>query len=414
MSRTPDKNLICGIDIGTSKVVALVAEVADNDTLHVIGVGVQPSRGLKKGVIVNIDTTVKAIQAAVEEAEHMADCEISTVSVGIAGSHVHSFNSNGVVAIRDQEVSNADVERVIEAAKAVAIPADQRILHILPQEFLIDNQEGIKEPVGMSGVRLEAKVHIISGSISAAQNIVKCINQCGLEVSDLVLEQLASSYSVLTEDEKDLGVCLVDIGGGTSDIAVFTEGAIRHTTVIPIAGSQVTSDIAHALRTPTQYAEAIKRQHGVALTSMARDDESIEVPGVSERPGRRLSMQTLASVIEARYEELFQLIDRNLKNSGFVNDLSAGIVLTGGSSKLPGVLELAEEVFRIPVRLGVPQHTTGLNDVVCNPIHATGVGLLQYALQQQGASSEMTFDEPVLSDANSVWARMKSWFSRHF
>jgi cell division protein FtsA len=414
MSRTPDKNLICGIDIGTSKVVALVAEVADNDTLHVIGVGVQPSRGLKKGVIVNIDTTVKAIQAAVEEAEHMADCEISTVSVGIAGSHVHSFNSNGVVAIRDQEVSNADVERVIEAAKAVAIPADQRILHILPQEFLIDNQEGIKEPVGMSGVRLEAKVHIISGSISAAQNIVKCINQCGLEVSDLVLEQLASSYSVLTEDEKDLGVCLVDIGGGTSDIAVFTEGAIRHTAVIPIAGSQVTSDIAHALRTPTQYAEAIKRQHGVALTSMARDDESIEVPGVSERPGRRLSMQTLASVIEARYEELFQLIDRNLKNSGFANDLSAGIVLTGGSSKLPGVLELAEEVFRIPVRLGVPQHTTGLNDVVCNPIHATGVGLLQYALQQQGASSEVTFDEPVLSDANSVWARMKSWFSRHF
>ena len=414
MSRTPDKNLICGIDIGTSKVVALVAEVSENNALHVIGVGVQASRGLKKGVIVNIDTTVKAIQAAVEEAEHMADCEISSVSVGIAGSHVRSFNSNGVVAIRNQEVSNADVERVIEAARAVAIPADQRILHILPQEFLIDNQEGIKEPVGMSGVRLEAKVHIISGSISAAQNIVKCINQCGLEVSDLVLEQLASSYAVLTEDEKDLGVCLIDIGGGTSDIAVFTEGAIRHTAVIPIAGAQVTSDIAHALRTPTQYAEAIKCQHGVALTSMAHDDESIEVPGVSERPGRRLSMQTLASVIEARYEELFQLIDRNLKNSGLANDLSAGIVLTGGSSKLPGVLELAEEVFRIPVRLGVPQHTTGLNDVVCNPIHATGVGLLQYALQQQDTSGEMTFDEPVLSDSENVWARMKSWFSRHF
>jgi len=410
MSRTPDKNLICGIDIGTSKVVALVAEVAENNNLHVIGLGVQPSRGLKKGVIVNIDTTVKAIQAAVEEAEHMADCEISTVSVGIAGSHVHSFNSNGVVAIRDQEVSNADVERVIEAAKAVAIPADQRILHILPQEFLIDNQEGIKEPVGMSGVRLEAKVHIISGSISAAQNIVKCINQCGLEVSDLVLEQLASSYSVLTEDEKDLGVCLIDIGGGTSDIAVFTEGAIRHTAVIPIAGSQVTSDIAHALRTSTQYAEAIKRQHGVALTSMARDDESIEVPGVSERPGRRLSMQTLASVIEARYEELFQLIDRNLQASSFANDLSAGIVLTGGSSKLPGVLELAEEVFRIPVRLGVPQHITGLNDVICNPIHATGVGLLQYALQQHNISGGVT----ALSDAESIWMRMKNWFSRHF
>ena len=414
MARTPDKNLICALDIGTSKVVALVAEVAESGKLHVIGVGVQPSRGLKKGVIVNIDTTVKAIQAAVEEAEHMGDCEISAVCVGIAGSHIHSFNSHGVVAVRDQEISNADIERVVEAAKAVAIPADQRILHILPQEFIIDNQPGIREPVGMSGVRLEAKVHMISGSVSAAQNIVKCVNQCSLEVSDLVLEQLASSYSVLTEDEKELGVCLVDIGGGTADIAIFTEGAIRHTAVIPIAGSQVTSDIAHALRTSTQYAEAIKRQHGVALTSMAREDESIEVPGAGDRPGRRLSMQTLASVIEARYEELFQLIDRNIKNSGFASELSAGIVLTGGSSKMPGVLELAEEVFRIPVRLGVPHHVTGLNDVVCNPIHATGVGLLLYSLQQQGEVGSNQTIQPLASDRASVWDRMKGWFSRHF
>jgi cell division protein FtsA len=415
MSRTPDKNLLTAIDIGTSKVVAIVAEQTENGKMNVIGIGVQPSRGLKKGVIVNIDTTVQAIQKAVEEAEHMADCKISSVCVGIAGSHIHSFNSNGVVAIRDSEVSNADVERVIEAAKAVAIPTDQRILHILPQEFVIDNQEGIKEPVGMSGVRLEARVHMISGSISAAQNIVKCVGACGLDVSDLVLEQLASSYSVLTEDEKELGVCLVDIGGGTADITVFTEGAIRHTSVIPIAGSQVTSDIAHALRIPTQYAEAIKIQHGVALTRLANSEESIEVKGVAERPGRRLSMQTLASVIEARYEELFGLIYQDLKASGFADHLASGIVLTGGASKMPGVLELAEEVFRVPVRLGVPHSVVGLTDVVCNPIHATGVGLLIYTQQQQRESMqvEVATDEPENNEAGIV-DKMKSWFSRHF
>ncbi|MDF2690705.1 MAG: cell division protein FtsA [Gammaproteobacteria bacterium] len=414
MSRTPDKNLITALDIGTSKVVAIVAEQTDSGKINVIGIGVQPSRGLKKGVIVNIDTTVQAIQKAVEEAEHMADCKIASVCVGIAGSHIHSFNSNGVVAVRDQEVSNADVERVIEAAKAVAIPTDQRILHILPQEFVIDSQEGIKEPVGMSGVRLEAKVHMVSGSISAAQNIVKCVGACGLDVSDLVLEQLASSYSVLTEDEKELGVCLVDIGGGTADITVFTEGAIRHTSVIPIAGSQVTSDIAHALRIPTQYAEAIKIQHGVALTRMASSEESIEVKGVGERPGRRLSMQTLASVIEARYEELFGLIYQDLKNSGFADHLASGIVLTGGASKMPGVLELAEEVFRVPVRLGVPHSVVGLTDVVCNPIHATGVGLLMYTQQQQKESMQVEVASSVPENEEGIISRMKSWFSRHF
>ncbi|MDF2940095.1 MAG: cell division protein FtsA [Gammaproteobacteria bacterium] len=415
MSRTPDKNLITALDIGTSKVVAIVAEHTDSGKMNIIGIGVQPSRGLKKGVIVNIDTTVQAIQKAVEEAEHMADCKITSVCVGIAGSHIHSFNSNGVVAVRDQEVSNADVERVIEAAKAVAIPTDQRILHILPQEFVIDNQEGIKEPVGMSGVRLEAKVHMVSGSISAAQNIVKCVGACGLDVSDLVLEQLASSYSVLTEDEKELGVCLVDIGGGTADITVFTEGAIRHTSVIPIAGSQVTSDIAHALRIPTQYAEAIKIQHGVALTRMASSEESIEVKGVADRPGRRLSMQTLASVIEARYEELFGLIYQDLKESGFADHLASGIVLTGGASKMPGVLELAEEVFRVPVRLGVPHSVVGLTDVVCNPIHATGVGLLMYTQQQTRESMQVEVaPSNVPENEEGILARMKSWFSRHF
>lgn len=412
MSRTPDNNLITALDLGTSKVVALVAEVSEDDKLNIIGVGVHPSSGLKKGVIVNIDETVKAIHKAIEDAEHMADCQITSVCAGIAGAHVQSFNSNGVVAIRDQEVTHYDVERVIDAAKAVPIPADQRILHILPQEFVIDNQGGIKEPVGMSGVRLEAKVHMVSGAVSAAQNVVKCLHQCGLQVTDLVLEQLASSHAVLTDDEKELGVCLVDIGGGTADISVFTDGAIRHTANIAIAGSQVTSDIAHALRTPTHYAEAIKIQHGTALVRLASTEESIEVQGVAERPGRRFSMQSLASVIEARYEELFGLIYQNLKASGFADQIAAGIVLTGGGSKMRGLLELAEEVFRMPVRMGVPKGVAGLTDVVSNPIHATGVGLLLYMSQQQREGGHS--DIPLSSDKTSVWQKMKSWFARHF
>lgn len=411
MSKKTDKNLITALDIGTSKVVALVAEAEENGKVNVIGVGVHPSTGLKKGVIVNIDTTVAAIKKAIEDAEHMADCRIGSVCVGIAGGHIQSFNSNGVVAIREQEVSELDVERVIDAAKAVPIAADQRILHILPQEFLIDNQAGIKEPVGMSGVRLEAKVHIITGSVSAAQNIVKCVHECGLDVSDMVLEQLASSYSVLSEDEKELGVCLIDIGGGTADISIFTEGAIRHTANIPIAGSQVTSDIAHALRTPTQYAEAIKIQHGVALTRLANPQESIEIRGVSERPARRLAMQTLAGVIEARYEELFTLIDQDIRNSGFAGNMASGIVLTGGASKMPGVLELAEEVFRVPVRLGVPQAVNGMTEVVKNPIHATGVGLLHYRLQQMKEGQNI---KPVAEDKEGIFRRMKRWFTKHF
>ena len=414
MSRTPDKNLITALDIGTSKIVCIVAEVNEQSQLHVIGVGIQPSRGLKKGVIVNIESTVQSIQKAVEEAEHMADCKISSVTAGIAGSHIQSFNSNGVVAIRNHEVSETDVERVIEAAKAVAIPADQRILHILPQEFIIDEQGGIKEPVGMSGVRLEAKVHMVTGSIGAAQNIVRCIRQCNLEVSDLVLEQLASSHAVLTDDEKELGVCLVDIGSGTADICVFTEGAIRYTSVIPIAGSQVTNDIAHALRVPTQYAEAIKLQHGIALTRLADPEESIEVRGVVDRPGRRLSLQTLASVVEARYEELFNMIYDELQRNGYIDRLASGIVLTGGSSKMRGVLELAEEVFRLPVRIGVPQHVTGLTNVICNPIHATGVGLLLYTQQQQKDEIRPEIEPLHEEHDHKVWATMKQWFVKHF
>ncbi|HEX9140575.1 MAG TPA: cell division protein FtsA, partial [Steroidobacteraceae bacterium] len=320
-----------GLDVGTSKVVALVGELAADGSIEVIGLGSQPSRGLKKGVVVNIESTVQSIQRAVEEAELMAGCEINAVFAGIAGSHIRSLNSHGVVAIRDREVAHSDVEHVIEAAKAVAIPADQRILHVLPQEFIIDGQEGIRDPIGMSGVRLEAKVHIVTGADSAAQNIVKCVQRCGLVVEDIVLEQLASSFAVLTDDEKELGVCIVDVGGGTTDIAVFSGGAIRHTAVIPIAGDQVTNDIAVSMRTPTQYAEDIKIRYACALSQLANPDETIEVPSVGDRPARRLARQTLAEVVEPRYAELFNLIREELARSGFEEVIAAGVVLTGGS-----------------------------------------------------------------------------------
>ena len=382
MPRKDDKHIIVGLDIGTSKVVAIVGELQDDGQIEVIGFGMHPSKGLKKGVVVNIESTVTSIQRAVEEAELMAGCDISQVYAGIAGSHVRSLNSHGIVAIRDREVTQSDVDRVIDAARAVAIPADQKILHVLPQEFIIDGQEGIREPIGMSGVRLEARVHMVTGAASAAQNIVKCVQRCGLEVEDIVLEQLASSYAVLTDDEKELGICLVDIGGGTTDIAVFNNGAIRHTAVIPIAGDQVTNDIAISMRTPTQYAEEIKIKYACALSQLANLDETIEVPSVGDRPPRRLARQTLAEVVEPRYEELFGLIRDELRRSGFENMIAAGIVLTGGSAKMEGAVELAEEVFHMPVRLGVPQHVRGLGDVVRNPIHSTGVGLLVYARSQ--------------------------------
>ncbi len=414
VTKKKDRNLLVGLDIGTSKVVTMVAEANENnEPIQVVGVGVQPSRGLKKGVIVNIDATCESIQKAVQDAELMAGCKINSVCVGIAGSHIHSFNSNGVVAIRDREVDHGDVSRVIDAAKAVAIPNDQKVLHILPQEFVIDTQEGIKEPVGMSGVRLEARVHMVSGSIAAAQNIVKCIRYCGLEVSDLVLEQLASSYSVLTEDEKELGVCLVDIGAGTADITVFMNNSIVHTANIAIAGSQVTSDIAHALRTPTQYAEAIKIQHGSALARLINAEDTIEVKSVSDRPARRFALKSLAHVVEARYEELFALIYQNIQEHGLTDKIASGFVLTGGSSKMRGAVELAEEVFQQPVRLGLPDDVAGLSDVVCNPIHSTGVGLLHY-IRQQGARGNAQSSLPLKSDAPHVWAKMKSWFARHF
>ncbi|HYW02696.1 MAG TPA: cell division protein FtsA [Gammaproteobacteria bacterium] len=411
MARKTEQKLIVGLDIGTSKVVAIVGEVTDEGSIEIIGIGSNPSRGLKKGVVVNIESTVQSIQRAVEEAELMAGCQIHSVYAGIAGSHVRSLNSHGIVAIRDKEVTPEDVDRVIDAARAVAIPADQKILHILPQEFIIDEQDGVREPIGMSGVRLEAKVHMVTGAFSAAQNIIKCVRRCGLDVEDIVLEQLASSQSVLTQDEKELGACLVDIGGGTTDIAVFTEGAIRHTAVIPIAGDQVTNDIAVALRTPTHHAEAIKLKYACALPQLASSDETIDVPSVGERPPRRLARQTLAEVIEPRYEELFGLVQAELRRSGFEDLIAAGVVLTGGSAKMEGAVELAEEVFHAPVRLGTPQYVTGLSDVVRNPIYATGVGLLLYGME---SGMQQRRRPPLTGGLAGVWERMKSWFQGNF
>ena len=411
MSRRNDKSLLVGLDIGTSKIACLVGELKDDDQIEIIGIGTHPSRGLKRGVVVDIESTVQSIQRAVEAAELMAGCEIHSVHAGIAGSHVRSLNSHGITAIKEGEVTQADVDRVIDAARAVAIPADQKILHILPQEFIIDDQEGIREPIGMCGVRLEARVHMVTGAVSAAQNIVKCIRRCGLEVDDLVLAQLSSSYAVLGEDEKELGVCVVDIGGGTTDLAVFTDGAIRHTAVIPIAGDQVTNDIAVALRTPTQHAEQIKVQHACALTQLAANGDTIEVPSIGDRPPRCLSRQTLAEVVEPRYEELLTLLHNELRRSGFEDLVAGGVVLTGGGAKMQGLIELAEEVFHMPVRLGVPHHVLGMEEVVDNPIHATGVGLLMYARQHRFSR------RPELAEnlgLKAMLARLRNWFQGNF
>lgn len=409
MAKKPNKDLVVGIDIGTTKVVAIVGEVSAGGKINIIGLGSHPSQGLKRGVVVNIDSTVQSIQRAVEDAEVMSGCQIYSAYTGIAGSHIHSINSHGIVAIRDREVSQMDVDRVIDAAKAVAIPSDQKILHILPQEFIIDNQDSIREPIGMSGVRLEAKVHIVTGAVSAAQNIVKCLKRCGLTASDIVLEQFASSQSILNEDEKELGVCMVDIGGGTTDIAIFTEGSIRHTAVIPIAGDQVTNDIAIALRIPARNAEDIKIKYACALQDIADTNHLIDVPMLGDR-NRHLSKRALAEVVEARYEELFSLVADEIRRSGLQNSITAGLVLTGGASKVEGAIDLAERVFKIPVRLGAPHTVTGMSNVLNNPVYATGVGLLMYGLQQRDLNRD-GLQQPNLK---SLWGRMKSWFQGNF
>ena len=409
MANNSSGNMIVGLDIGTSKVVAIVGEINAEGGLNIVGIGRHRSRGLRKGAVVNIESTVQSIQRAVEEAELMAGCRILSVYAGIAGSHIRSMNSHGIVAIRDREVYPADIERVIDAAQAVAIPADQKILHILPQEFIIDSQEGVKEPLGMSGVRLEAKVHLVTCATNAYQNIEKCIKRCGLEVDEIILEQLASSYSVLTEDEKELGVCVIDIGGGTTDIAIFTEGAIRHTGVIPIAGDQVTNDIAMALRTPTDFAEELKIKYACALSQLASPDEMIKVPGVGERAPRELSRQALADVVEPRYDELFHLIQAELRHSGYADLLAAGIVLTGGTSKMEGVVELAEEIFHMPVRIGMPYEVSGLVDIVRNPTYSTGVGLLLYAMKQ---AHEREGQQPAKDTGIRILEKVKKFLFR--
>ena len=375
------ENLIVGLDIGTTKICAIVGEVTP-EGVDIVGIGTAPSRGLRKGCVINIEATVTSIKKAVEEAELMAGCEIHSVYAGIAGGHIRGFNSHGIVAVKDREVTEADIERVIDAAKAVAIPVDREVIHILPQEFIIDDQDGIREPLGMSGVRLEAKVHIVTGAVTSAQNIVKCAQRCALNVSDIVLEQLASALAVLSEDEKELGVALVDIGGGTTDIAIFHGGAIQHTSVVAIGGQHMTNDIAVGLRTPQEEAEAIKKRWGCATTKMIKPGEAIEVPSIGGRKSRELSRQILGDILEPRVVEIFELVQREIEKMKLTELLASGVVLTGGSTLLPGMVEVAEEVIGLPVRLGVPQHVGGLVDVVRSPMYATGVGLLMYGAQQ--------------------------------
>lgn len=401
------KDLIVALDIGTSKVVAVVAEILPGGRFEVLGLGQHESQGMRKGVVVNIESTVNSIQRALEEAELMADCKIREVYAGIAGSHISSFNSSGMVAVKDKEVTATDVARVIETAKAVNIPTDQQVLHVLTQEFIVDSQEDIREPIGMSGLRLEVRVHIVTGAVSAAQNIVKCVRRCGLEVQDLILQPLASSLACLTSDEKELGVVLVDIGGGTTDVAIYTGGAIRHTAVVPIAGDQITSDIAAMLRTPTPDAEEIKLRFAIAKQILADGDEQIEVPGLGDRPNRQVKRQALGAVVEPRIEELFTFVQQIIHDSGYEDLLASGVVLTGGTALMPGIVELAEDVFLKPVRVAVPMYEGSLADVMHNPRFSTVMGLLAEARLQRARGYKVAQQKGTFK---TLLARMKEWF----
>ena len=404
------KDLVVGLDIGTHKVVAVVAEVLPGGELKVVGLGRSVSSGLKRGVVVNIDATVHSIQEALKEAELMADCKIARVYTGITGSHIRGINSSGMVAVKDREVSQADVARVIETAKAINISTDQRLLLVEPQEFVIDGQD-VREPIGMSGIRLEAKVHIVTGAQSAAENIIKCVRRCGLEVDQLMLNPLASSQAVLTQDEQELGVALVDIGAGTTDIAIFTGGAIRHTAVIPIAGDLITSDIAMALRTPTKDAEEIKVQSGCAKQLLADPDAQVEVPGLGDRSPRMLSKQALAGVIEPRVEEIFSLVQQVIRESGYEEMLSSGIVITGGSAVMSGMVELGEDIFLKPVRRGVPRYSNALSDMVAHAGAATVMGLLEEARMARMRGYKVAQKAGSMQNA---FGRVKDWFVGSF
>ena len=405
MSNVNRNEMLVGLDIGTSKVVAVVAEINSEGSMEIVGLGTYPSKGLKNGVVVDIESTTQAIKKSIQEAESMAGCHISSCYVGISGSHIRGLNSEGVVPIKDGEVKYGDVDRVIETAQAMAIPSDQRLLHVLPRDYIIDEQNGIKEPLGMAGTRLQAKVHLVTCSENSSQNIHKCVSACGLDIEAFVLEQLASSYAVLTDDERDLGVCLIDIGCGTSDIAVFIDGSISFSDVIPIAGDHVTHDIAEALRTPPTQAEEIKQRYGCAVSSLTKSEETMMVPGMGGRPQRELSRQSLADVLERRYVEIFSMAQQKLSLSGFDSLIPAGVVLTGGASKVEGAQELAEEVFHTPVRLGSPDGIGGFTEVVHNPIYATSVGLLLYGYKQM-QEDHMNY---ILRDKNII-NRLSRWF----
>lgn len=402
--------ILVGLDIGTTKICAIVGELTD-EGIDIIGIGSHPSKGLRKGVVVNIETTVNSIQRAIDEAEAMAGTEITHVYTGIAGGHVKSFGGRGVVALKDREVREADIARVIEQAKTVNIPVDREVIHVLPQEFIVDDQGGIREPLGMTGARLEAKVHIVTGAVASAQNIIKCANRAGLNVSDIVLQPLASSEAVLTEEEKELGVCLVDIGGGTTDIAIFQNGAIVHTAVIALGGHNLTNDIAVGLRTPVDHAERLKQKFGCSLTAMVDKADMIEVPSVGGRDPRVMGRQILSEILEPRVEEIFQLVHHEVERNGFSELLTSGVVITGGSTLLPGMTELAEEIMGVPVRRGVPRGIGGLVDVVKSPVYATGVGLVVYGARHQDRSMFRIREENVFK---KVKRRMGEWLQEVF
>ena len=405
-------NVIVGLDIGTTKICCIIGEINDQGGLDVIGIGTHPSKGLRKGVVVNIESTVESIKNATEEAELMSGFEIESVYVGIAGGHIKGFNSHGVIAVKNKEISEADVNRVIDAAKAVAIPMDREVIHVIPQEYIVDDQDGIKTPLGMSGVRLEAKVHIVTGAVTSAQNIVKSVTRAGLRVNDIVLEQFASSKAVLSSDEKELGVAMIDIGGGTSDLAIFFQEAIKHTSVLAIGGNHVTNDIAIGLRTPTSEAERIKKEYGCALVSLIDEKETIEVPSVGDRENRILSRHLLSEIIEPRLDELFTLIKMEVAKSGHNELITSGIVLTGGSAIMAGMVEVAEKIFELPVRRGIPKSIGGLVDVVNSPMYATAVGLLFYGMEKikTGESRNLAGTKVF----NKVLTRMKEWMDEYF
>ena len=402
--------LVVGLDIGTTKICAIVGEVVEGQ-VNIIGLGTYPSKGLRRGVVINIDSTVQSIKKAIEEAEMMAGCHITSVYAGIAGGHIKGINSHGVIAVKNKEIGPNEVRRVIDAASAVAIPMDREVIHVIPQEFVVDDQDGIKDPVGMSGVRLEGRVHIITGAITSAQNIIKCANRAGLDVDDIVLEQLGSSDAVLTPEEKELGAGIIDIGGGTTDLVIFVNGAIKHTAVISLAGNHITSDISMGLRTPLEEAEKIKKRYGCSLSSMVRKDETIEVPSVGGRKPRVLSRQTLAEIIEPRVEEILSLVHSEILKTGYGNLIASGVILTGGSAILEGVPELAEQVFNLPVRRGTPIGIGGLVDLVNSPMYATGVGLVLYGSRSKAQSRFRVGEKNIFS---KVTHRMKEWIGEFF